>query len=348
MKLTVAEIAAKLGGTVEGNAAAEITTLAGVGEAGPGAITFLSNPRYAPALATTRAAAVVVDEGWRGVCPCAVIRVKNADQAFAAVGALFAPAVPPPAPGVHPTAVIAGDAVLGAGVSVGPHCVLEAGVRVGDRTVLVADVYLGYRTQVGCDGTLHPHVSTREFTRIGDRVIVHDGAVIGSDGFGYTPDHGAWRKIPQTGIVEIGDDVEIGANVTIDRARFGKTVIGAGVKIDNLVQIAHNVQIGEHTAIAAQVGIAGSSAVGRHVQIGGQAGITGHVAVGDDSVVAGRAGVIKDVPPQSFVSGFPAMPHDKARTIHGHLMNLPQLRQRVEAVEKALEDMRKKEPRESG
>jgi UDP-3-O-[3-hydroxymyristoyl] glucosamine N-acyltransferase len=339
MKLTLAEIAARLDGTLEGDGSAAVHGLAGIREAEQGDITFLADPRYARALAETRATALIVDAAWQGACPCAVIRVKNADRAFTALAAMLAPPPPPCAPGVHPTAVVARDAALGAGASIGPLCVVESGARVGDRTALVAGVYLGHGVEVGCDCKLYPHVSVRERVKIGDRVIIHNGAVVGSDGFGYAHEGGAWVKIPQVGVVEIGDDVEIGANTTIDRARFGKTVIGRGVKIDNLVQVAHNVRIGEHTAIAAQVGIAGSSTIGRGVRVGGQAGVAGHLEVGDASVVGGQAGVTKDVPPGTFVSGFPAMPHDKAREMHAHVMRLPQLKERVAGIEKRLEEI---------
>jgi UDP-3-O-[3-hydroxymyristoyl] glucosamine N-acyltransferase len=265
-----------------------------------------------------------------------VIRVRNPDQAFAALAEWLAPKATPCPPGVHPTAVVAADVELGQGVSIGPYAVLEPGVRVGERSVIMAGCFLGQGSRLGCDCKLYPHVTTREFTTSGNRVIIHNGAVIGSDGFGYTSVDGAWRKIPQVGVVELGDDVEIGANATIDRARFGRTVIGNGVKIDNLVQVAHNVRIGDHTAIAAQVGIAGSSTLGRHVQIGGQAGVAGHLAVGDGCVIAGKAGVTKDVPARTYMMGFPAMPADKARASHAHVMRLPQLKQKLAELERRL------------
>lgn len=337
--MTVAEIAERLGGVFEGDGAAEITGLSGIREARAGDITFLANPRYAAAAAMTGATAIVVNEDWTGPCPCAVIRVKSADKAFAEVASLLGPSAPKHEPGIHPTAVIADDAGLGKDVCIGPYCVLEAGVKVGDRSVLYAGCYLGHATVIGQDCKLYPHVTTREGTKIGDRVVIHNGAVIGSDGFGYYREGDVLGKIPQVGIVEVGNDVEIGANVTIDRARFGKTVIGNGVKIDNLVQIAHNVRIGENTAMAAQTGISGSTTIGRNVQLGGQAGVAGHLTIGDNSVVGGQAGVTKDVAPNTFVSGYPAMPHDKARKMHAHIMRLPELKKKVEEIEKKLEEM---------
>jgi UDP-3-O-[3-hydroxymyristoyl] glucosamine N-acyltransferase len=341
--MTAAEIAGKIGGVLEGDGSAEIKGLAGLNDAAAGDITFLFNPRYASAVAGTRASAVIVNEDWKGECQCAVIRVKNADRAFSSLASLFAPKQLRFEPGVHPTAVVAAGVKLGEQVSIGPHCVLEAGVRIGDRTVLVAGCYLGHGTQVGKDCKFYPGVSTREGVIIGDRVIIHNGAVIGSDGFGYVNDGGKWTKIPQIGIVVIGDDVEIGANATIDRARFGKTIIGNGVKIDNLVQIAHNVKVGDNTAMASQVGISGSTTIGKNVQLGGQAGLAGHITVGDNAVVGAQGGVTKDVPAATFVSGYPAMPHDKAKKMHASIMLLPALKERVKQLEKRWAELEKKQ-----
>ena len=342
MAMTVAEIAQAVGGVVEGDGNAVVHGLAGLQAAGPGTISFLASPRYAALMATTQASAVIVGREWSGISRCTLIRVQNADKAFAVSASLLGPKPVEIPAGVHPTAVLAADVRLAEDVHVGAHCVLEPGVSVGARTIVMAGCYLGHGTVLGEDCRLYPHVSTREFTRIGNRTTIHNGAVIGSDGFGYVMDAGAWKKVPQIGTVEIGDDVEIGANVTIDRARFGKTVIGNDVKIDNLVQVAHNVQIGDHTAIAAQVAIAGSSSVGRYVQIGGQAGIAGHLTVGDQCVLGGGAGVTKNVPPNSFVSGYPAAPHSEARKIHAHVMRLPELKERVRQLEQRIKELEEK------
>lgn len=342
MSLTLADIAKATGGALEGDGAALISGLAGLKEAEPGALSFLSNPKYAALVETTKATAVIVNADWRGQAPCALIRVKNADKAFAAAAALLAPKPVQHPPGVHATAVVSPSAALGEAVSVGPHCVIEEGARIGARTVIMAGCYIGHGTTIGDDCRLYPHVSTREHTVIGSRVIIHNGAVIGSDGFGYVMEGGAWKKIPQIGTVEIGDDVEVGANVTIDRARFGKTVIGNDVKIDNLVQIAHNVRVGDHSAMAAQVGVAGSATLGRYVQIGGQAGVSGHLTVGDQCVVGGRAGVTKSVPSGTFVSGFPAQSHAEAQKVLAHVNRLPELKDRVKAMEARIEALEKK------
>lgn len=339
--MTVAEIARQVSGTVEGDGSLSITGLSGIEEAKPGDITFLSKPRYASAVAGTKASAILVGESMTVPCPCTVIRVKNPDLAFTQLASILMPPVEMMKPGIHTTAIVAPGVELGKDVCIGPYCVLEPGARIGDRTQLFAGCYVGHGTVIGKDGRLYPHVTIRERTKIGDRVIIHNGAVVGSDGFGYARVGERWEKIPQVGTVEIGDDVEIGANVAVDRARFGKTVIANGVKIDNLVQIAHNVVIGENTAIAAQTGISGSTTVGRNVQLAGQSGLAGHLAVGDGAIVGAQAGVTKDVLPGTFVSGYPAMPHDKAKETHAHLMRLPHLKKRVEELEHRLAEIEK-------
>jgi len=338
--LTVAQIVERIGGALEGDGCAAIGGIAGIADAGPSEITFLSNARYFAAAATTRAGAVIAGREWTGSCNAPVIRVKDIEKATAAVILLFAPPEVRFEPGIHATAVIAGNVKLGKDVYIGPCCVLESGVSVGDRTVLVAGCYLGMDSVVGSDCLFYSHVSIRERTRIGDRAIIHCGAVLGSDGYGFVPEQKDGkliiRKIPQAGIVQIGDDVEIGANVTIDRARFGRTRIGNSVKIDNLVHIAHNVSIGDCTGIVAQVGISGSVTVGSRVILYGQAGVAGHLEIGDGAIVGARAAVTKDVPPGTHVSGYPAMSHDKSAKAHAGLMRLPQLKNRVTSIEQRL------------
>ncbi len=336
------DIANAVGGSIEGDADVEITGVESLEQATGGELSFLSNPKYASAVAETSASAVIVGKDWDGEASCALLRVENPDLAFAQAMVMVSPAAPVQAPGVHASAVIAPDAVLGEDVSIGAHCVIESGARIGARTEIRANSYFGHASEVGEDGLIHAGASIRERVRIGDRVIIHCGAVLGSDGFGYAQEDGRWTKIPQVGVVEIGDDVEIGANVTVDRARFGKTIIEDGVKLDNLVQVAHNVRIGAHTAFAAQVGIAGSSQIGSQVQIGGQAGVTGHVTVGDRTVVAGGAGVTKDIPSDSFVSGFPAIPHAKATKLQAHVSRLPKLKQTIAALEARIRELEEK------
>ncbi|MFO7535566.1 MAG: UDP-3-O-(3-hydroxymyristoyl)glucosamine N-acyltransferase [Kiritimatiellia bacterium] len=344
MTLTVAELAAKLGAPCEGDVSAVIRRAAALRDAAPGDVTFLSSARYATQAASTQASALVVKTDWKGSCGApALIRVPNPDAAFIRIAGLFAPPAPPlPPPGIHPTAVVAPDAELGPGVSIGPHAVVESGARLGEGTMVGAGAYIGHGVVLGRHCRLYPHVSLREHVRLGDRVIVHNGAVIGSDGFGYYPDaEKHWQKIPQVGVVVIGNDVEIGANTTIDRARFGETRIEDGCKIDNLVQVGHNVVIGAHTAVAGQAGFAGSAIVGRHCMVGGQAGCAGHLEVGDGAIIGAQSGVIGDVPPGAFVAGMPALPHATQMRQQALLGRLPKLREAVAALEarlKALEE----------
>lgn len=344
MALTVAQLAERIGASLEGDGSLVITGVAGLREAEPGQISFLANMRYAGQMATTRASAVIVPTNWDRPCSApALLRVQNPDKAFAIVCQEFAPPPITPPPGVHPTAVVAADAELGKDVSIGPYVVIEPGVKIGDGTVIFAGCYIGHETTVGNQCRFYPHVTVRERTRIGNRVIIHNGAVIGSDGFGYTVnERGEREKIPQLGIVEIGDDVEIGANVTVDRARFGKTRIGKGVKIDNLVQIAHNVVIGDHAVIVALSGISGSSEVGAHTILAGQSGVVGHVVIGKNCIVAARAGVTKDIPDGQFVSGFPAIPHDENMKIQAYTQRLPEFRKKLAELEERVKALEQK------
>jgi UDP-3-O-[3-hydroxymyristoyl] glucosamine N-acyltransferase len=332
MKLS--EIVEKLGAILEGNGEVDIRAVAGLGEASPGDISFVANPKYAAQVATTKAAAVIVGNDWDRPAKCALVRVENPDQSFAEVAELFYEAPPKPVPGVHPTAVVAESAQLGENVSIGANCTIEGGVVIGANTVVSANCFIGYKTLIGSDSFLYPQVSTREFCEIGDRVIIHNGTVVGSDGFGYAvQEDGSRKKIPQIGKVVIEDDVEIGANVAIDRARFGKTKIGKGTKIDNLVQIAHNVVVGEHSVMCGQAGISGSTTVGSRCILAGQAGLAGHLSVGDGAIVGAQAGVMKDIPPKDFVIGSPAMPHLQYKKMVANTILLPKLKEKIKQLE---------------
>ncbi|WP_372796412.1 UDP-3-O-(3-hydroxymyristoyl)glucosamine N-acyltransferase [Pontiella sp.] len=332
MKLS--EIAERIGATVEGSGELEIISVAGLQEASSGDLSFLANPKYAAQVASTRASAVIVPADWDRPATCTLLRVKNSDQAFAEVAELFYEPVPAPAAGIHPTAVVAESATLGDGVSIGAHCVIEEGVVIGEQTVIQANCVIGYKSVIGSGCLFYPLVSLREFTTVGNRVIIHNGTVVGSDGFGYAvQEDGSRKKIPQIGKVVIEDDVEIGANVTIDRARFGKTRIGKGTKIDNLVQIAHNVVIGEHSVMCGQAGISGSSTIGSRVILAGQAGLAGHLSVGDGAIVGAQAGVMRDVPAKDFVIGSPAMNHLQAKKVIAGTVTLPKLKEKVKKLE---------------
>lgn len=342
MRVRVAEVAGLLGGRVIGDPELELTGISSLTEAGPGDVSFLANPKYAPHLAETQAAAVLV--GSPHEAPHLVqIVVDNPDWAFAELVSAYGPQPGRLPIGVHPTAVIGDgvelgeDVAIGAYVVIGEHAVIGAGARIHPHAFIGADAVLGD----GC--SIHPHVTVRERCTLGARVIVHSGAVIGSDGFGYASVEGVHHKIPQVGVVVVGDDVEIGANTTIDRARFGRTVIGAGSKLDNLVQIAHNVEVGPGCIITAQCGIAGSTSLGGHVTIAGQSGLAGHIHIGDQVIIAGRSGVTKSLPAKTVVQGTPAQEIGdyrkgviNTRRLPQTLATLKRLEQRVAELEARL------------
>ncbi|MCZ2342727.1 MAG: UDP-3-O-(3-hydroxymyristoyl)glucosamine N-acyltransferase, partial [Bacteroidales bacterium] len=280
--MTLGEVAAQTGGWVAPEAAAqEISGLASLDDANPGDLAFFGNPKYLKAVRKSRATAVLVPHGFAEEVPAIRIWVDDPGAAFAKLLPAFVPPVVTFAPGVHPTAVIAPEAKLGEGVHIGPYAVIEPGAIIGARSLVSAHTYIGHGARVGEDCRIYPNVTIRERCTLADRVILHSGVVIGADGFGYEFRDGAHQKIPQTGIVVIEDDVEIGANSTVDRARFGRTWIRKGTKIDNLVQIGHNVTIGENCILCAQVGISGSTRLGNFVTLAGKVGLGGHIELGD-------------------------------------------------------------------
>jgi UDP-3-O-[3-hydroxymyristoyl] glucosamine N-acyltransferase len=336
MKIALKDIAETIGATVEGDASLEVTGLASLSEAVSGDLSFLSRAKYAKEAESTKATAIIAGSDWEGPAHCVVLRVKDPDRAFMLAAQAFTPEGPARAAGVDSTSVVDAGAEVDPSAHIGPLCVIEAGAKVGQDCVLVAGCFVGSHSTIGEGSFLHANVSVRERVTIGARAVLHCGAVIGSDGFGYVKEGEKWHKIPQIGAVVLGDDVEIGANATIDRARFGKTVIEDGVKIDNLVQVAHNVCIGANTAMAAQVGIAGSTVIGRNVQLGGQAGVAGHVKIGDHSVVGAQAGVTKDIPEKIFVSGFPAMPHRQTMKMQANMLRVPQLKKKIAELEEKM------------
>lgn len=341
MRKTLKEIAKFIDGEIVGDGSIVITGVAGIKEAVEGDITFLANPKYSPLIDTTRASAIITSREVEKV-PKPIIRTENPSLAFAKIISLAAPNEARHPKGIHPSAVIGKDVALGKDVSIGPYAVIEDSVSIGDKSIIYAGCFIGHHTKIGSDTLIYPNVSIRENIIIGSRVIIHSGTVIGSDGFGFATIKGLHHKIPQIGIVEIGDDVEIGANVTIDRARFDKTVIGRGTKIDNLVQIAHNVLVGENSIIVAQAGISGSTVIGKNVTLAGQAGLVGHITIGDGAVVAAQGGVTKSVPPNTVVSGYPARPHDKAKRINACVQNLPKLYEQVTELKKKIQDLEAK------
>ncbi|MBF0483227.1 MAG: UDP-3-O-(3-hydroxymyristoyl)glucosamine N-acyltransferase [Candidatus Omnitrophica bacterium] len=339
MQKTLGEIAKFVGGTVCGDAEVKISSLSGIQEAGPDDITFLANPKYAPLAQITKAAAIVVDQKTE-IPKKNLIRVENPSLAFSKIMSLFVEEDEFCISGIHPSAVISSEAKLGKNVNIGPHVVIEPKAVIGDNTTIGAGSYIGYKAYIGTDSFIYPNVTLREKISIGNRVIIHSGTVIGSDGFGYITTNGTHSKIPQLGTVVVEDDVEIGANVTIDRARFDKTFIGRGSKIDNLVQIAHNVIIEEHCIIVSQVGISGSTKVEHHSILAGQVGLAGHLTIGAGSIVAAQSGISKSIPPNSVMFGYPARPMDEAKKLNAMLGRLAhyveqikELKQKVEALE---------------
>jgi len=337
---TARDIARIVGGKLSGNAEQVVTGLAGIREAAPGDVSFLASPKYLSAVKTTRASVLIVPPDITISFGGTLIRVDNPTEAFSK---LVEQVVPPPIahkPGIHPTAFVATSAKLGQNVSLQPHAVVEDGAVIGDRTMIGAGSYIGHECRIGSDCLVYPLVSLRERTVLGDRVILHGGVVLGADGFGFESVDGKHKKIPQVGYVEIGDDVEIGANTAIDRGRFGRTRVGNGTKIDNLVQIAHNCVIGDHCIICGLVGIAGSVIIGHHVTIAGQVGIAGHLTIGDKSIIMAQAGVTKDVPAGSVMLGAPAVPHKEFKRANAAVQRLPETLAKIHELEQQLTELR--------
>ncbi len=333
--MKLGDLAAQLGCQLEGDGAIDVVRVATIEQAGPGDLTFLANSKYASDLTTTRASAVITAPGVAGV-PCAVLRTLNPYLAFARATGLLHPQ-PRPAPGRHNTAVVADDAQIGEAVSIGPYVVIGAAAQIGARTVIHPHVVIGAEAVIGADCVLHARVSVRERVVIGARCVLQDGAVVGSDGFGFAHrDDGTHEKIPQVATVVIEDDVEIGANTTIDRPAVGETRVKHGTKIDNLVQIAHGVVVGTNSLLAAQVGIAGSSIIGDGVMLGGQVGVTGHVTVGDRVKASAKTGVTGNVPADAFVTGYPHMDNLAWRKAHAVFRRLPEMRKQLAELERRL------------
>ena len=335
-RIALAELAARLGGTVEGDATtgvAEVGTLSG---AGPDAITFLHRSDYAEQLKSTRAAAVILAPRNAGLTALPRILHDNPYLYFARVAALLHPEERP-APGIHPSAVIDASALVDPAASIGPNAEVGAGCDIRSGAVIGGGCVLGAGTCVGEGTRLHPRVVLYPGTRIGARCIVHSGTVIGSDGFGFAPDGGRWEKIPQVGGVRIGDDVELGANVTVDRGAIEDTVIEDGVKIDNQVQVAHNCRIGAHTVIAGCVGIAGSTSIGRHCVIGGAANLAGHISIADGTIIAGGTSITRSIrQADTYVGVFPFSRRADWLRNSAHLRRLDELARRLAELERSV------------
>jgi UDP-3-O-[3-hydroxymyristoyl] glucosamine N-acyltransferase len=333
---TLGQLAERLGATLQGAADTVISGLATLQEAQTGQLSFLANPQYRKYLAATQASALLLSpadaEGYAG----AALVVASPYLAFAQLSHLFDPR-PVASVGVHPTAVIAADAQVHASASIGPYVVIERAAQIGPGVSVGAHCYIGERSIVGADGWLAPRVTLYHDVRIGKRVAIHSGAVLGADGFGFAKEAGSWQKIAQIGGVLIGDDVDIGANTTIDRGALADTIIGDGVKLDNLIMIAHNVQVGDHTAMAGGAGVSGSSKVGKHCMLAGRAGLVGHIEVCDNVFITGMTMITRSITePGSYSSGTAMQPSAEWRKSATRFRQLDDMARRLQKLEKQL------------
>jgi len=325
------------GELIGGSPDTEVTDIAEIQNAKLDEITFVGNAKYFKHLNSTQAAAVILPADYSGEFTPR-ISVQSPQMAVRTLVDYFRKPLSPTFTGIHPTAVIDETAELGSSVTIGPHTVISRGAKIDDNTILGASVVVGQECRIGADCHVYSNVTLYDKTILEDRVIVHSGTILGSDGYSYVYDDGVHHKIRQVGRVRIESDVEIGANCSIDRAALGETVIGAGSKLDNLIQIGHNVKMGKGCLIVSQVGISGSTILGDYVTIGGQAGIIGHITIGDGAVVASQAGVTKDVDPGVTVSGYPAKPHFQARRQEAYLRKIPDLVARIKALEEVTQN----------
>jgi len=328
------EIAALIGGELVGPGDVVIKSISGINEAREGDISFIVSLKYEGAVESTKASAVIVPKDFTRPSGKPIIKIDNPSAVFSKlIGILFPERIPHP-DGVHKSAVISDKARIGKGCGIGAHAVIEDGAEIGDHTFIYPLAFIGKNTKIGRDCIIYPNVTVREEIQIGDRVIIHSGSVVGSDGFGYdTQKDGTHIKIPQVGTIVIEDDVELGACVTVDRARFSKTVIGKGSKIDNLCQIAHNVKLGPNAMIAAQCGISGSCEIGRNVLLGGQVGVADHLKLGDFVVAGAKSGISKSFPSNTTLFWYPAKPVEKVRDIIASVGLLPKLFKRIKELE---------------
>ena len=346
--MTVSDIATWLEGELLGNGDATIVRVSKIEEAGEQDLTFLANPKYGKFIATTRAAAVLVSRSFdvsaaSAPAGLAFIKVDDPYVAFLLVLKRLTPQTDPFTTGVDPSAVIAPTAELGPGTSVGAYAVIDEGAVVGEGSRIGHGVVIGKNSRIGSACMLYPNVVVGHGCRVGERVTIHAGTVVGSDGFGFAPKpDGTYEKIPQLGIVVIEDDVEIGSNCSIDRATMGETKIAKGAKLDNLIQIAHNVTVGENTVIASQVGISGSVKVGKNVMLAGQVGIAGHLEIADRTIIFAQSGIPKSITePGKIYMGYPAKERGRAFRIEAVIRSLPELAQELEKVRKELEELKR-------
>lgn len=344
MDLPLSELAVRFGCELRGDPGVRVARVATLAGAGPGDLSFLANPQYRAQLAATRASAVVLDAASAALSPTAVLVHSNPYATYARIATLLHPE-PPVAPGVHPSAVIDASAQVAASASVGAHAVIGPRAVVGERTAIGPGCTLGADVQVGADCTLHPRVTLAPGTLVAERVRMHSGVVVGADGFGFAREGVGWTKVPQLGRVRIGADVEIGANTTIDRGAIDDTVIEAGVKLDNQIQIAHNVQIGAHTAIAACTGVSGSTRIGARCVIAGAVGVAGHLNICDDVVITGNSSVTHSLTTPGVYSGcIPVSTASTWRRLVGRFKRLDVLTERVRRLERGDNGLQPQDP----
>ena len=334
MTLTTAEIAKLLAGEVLGDANATLTGFANADSAKPGDLTFAETEEFFLAAENSAATAIIAGKN-SSSAKKTVIRVDNPRLAFAKALAVFFPE-PKFVAGIHPTAAIAATAQIDPSAHIGPHCTIGERVKIGANVVLQAGNFIGDDSVIGDETNLFSNVTIYPRTQIGKRVRIHAGAVIGSDGFGYVFDSGFHRKVPQVGNVVVGDDVEIGSNTSVDRGALGSTVIGKGTKIDNLVQVGHNVELGDYCILCAQVGIAGSAKLGKYTVLAGQVGIAGHLKIGNQVTIGSKSGVMHNIPDGEKWLGIPAQPDKQAKRIMIAMQRLPDLFKKIAAWEKKL------------
>ena len=343
MEFTAKQIAEFLGGTVDGNENAAVHTFAKIEEGVPGALSFLSNVKYTQYLYSTQSSIVLVNKDFQPEQPVSatLVRVDNAYESLAKLMSLYA-SMKPGRSGISSLASVSEKAKIGQNVYIGPFSVVEDGAVIGDNTQIYPHVIVGEGASVGADCILYPHVTIYYGCKIGNRCILHAGSVIGADGFGFAPTPQGYNKIPQIGIVQLEDDVEIGANTCIDRSTMGRTVVHKGVKLDNLIQVAHNVEIGENTVMSAQTGIAGSSKVGSWCMVGGQCGISGHITLGNKVNLAAKTGVISSLEDGSTMMGYPAIGYRNFLRSSLIYKDLPEISKTIRNLEKEIEELKAK------
>lgn len=338
MQKTLAEIAEIIGGEVVGDANTVIRGLSGIFEAKDGDLTFIANNKYIAMAKRTKASAILTPRDL-DISDKPIVKTDNPSLAFSQLIGQITPQIKPSFMGVHPSAVLGANVTIGKNVVIGPCTVIEDDVSIADNSIISGGSYIGSGSSIGENVLIYPNVTLREQVTIGDRVSIHSGTVVGSDGYGYVNVDGQHVKIPQIGTVIIEEDVELGANVCIDRARFDKTVIGAGTKIDNLVQIAHNVELGKNCLIVSQCGISGSTVIEDNVILAGQCGVAGHIRIGKNTMVGAKSGVANSVPENTKFFGIPAREMSHSKRVNAATQMLPDYVKKIRDLEKRIEEL---------